>query len=115
MSGQLSHLTFSKSNATIHQGRYIQDAKGNPEDGILTMSNDKAFATLHYTYDQLDRLTERSLGTSSKTLRNNLVYVAGSSSNATKLVSKYTNEGPTGVLHKWDYTYDNNGNITKMH
>jgi len=109
MSGNLSHLTFSKDNATIHKARYSTDKKGNPEDIILESLDD---TVLHYSYDEISRLTEQSIGP----LLTQIEYLAGATNGTTTtLVERYKNENSSEItLQDYTYTYDANGNITEI-
>ena len=111
--GLLSSLTFTENGDTIHDAWYSSDNQGRPTKASLFSLDG---ASLAYDYDEMGRLTERSLETSSTVINSPVTYIEGQNGSVTDLVSQYTNEDiAAGVtIQQYDYGYDANGNITSI-
>lgn len=114
MSGQLSHLTFSKNDEIINMARYTTDEKGNPQDVVFETPGitENNHTSMHYNYDTLGRLTGKSVG---PLLDTRTYPVEQNTHKTSNLVSEYANENGDGVaLQRYGYVYDLNGNITDI-
>jgi len=106
----LSGLQFSLNGDILHDAWYSSDNQGRPT-GASLFSLDGA--GLEYEYDEMGRLTWRSLSTGGTSLGTTFTYLEGANGNETDVVERYRNtDANAGVLQRWDYTYDNNGNVT---
>ena len=107
-------LTSSSANLTTSY-QYDYTDKGNLSK--LTMTSGNATYTYTPSYDALDRVYSSAavMTTASGSLTNTLTYdfTVGSNSNESLQVSQYTSQfGSNNV--SYNYTYDANGNITKI-
>ena len=107
-------LTSSAANLTTSY-QYDYTDTGNLKK--LTMTSGNATYTYTPTYDALDRAYYGSavMTTASGSLTNTVTYdfTVGSNSNESLQVSQYTSQfGSNNV--SYNYTYDANGNITKI-
>ena len=110
--GQLSSLTFSKNGATIHDAWYSSDNQGRPAKASLFSLGG---ASLAYDYDEVGRLTARTLETPNTAIYSPVTYLEGHNGNVTDLVEQFKNEDlNAGVLQQYDYEYDAKGNITRI-
>ena len=105
----LSGLQFALGGDILHDAWYSSDNQGRPTKATLFSLGG---AGLEYAYDEIGRLTDRSLSTGGTSLGTTLTYLEGMSGNETDVVGRYKNtDANAGVLQRWDYTYDNNGNV----
>ena len=107
-------LTSSAANLTTSY-QYDYTDKGNLSE--LTMISGNTTYTYTPSYDALDRVYSSAavMTTASGTLTNTVTYdfTVGSNSNESLQVSQYTSQfGSNNV--SYNYTYDANGNITKI-
>ena len=107
-------LTSSSANLTTSY-QYDYTDKGNLSE--LTMTSGNATYTYTPSYDALDRVYSSAavMTTASGALTNTVTYdfTVGSNSNESLQVSQYTSQfGSNNVSYA--YTYDANGNITKI-
>ena len=107
-------LTSSSANLTTSY-QYDYTDKGNLSE--LTMTSGNATYTYTPSYDALDRVYSSAavMTTASGALTNTVTYdfTVGSNSNESLQVSQYTSQfGSNNV--SYNYTYDANGNITKI-
>jgi len=110
--GLVSSLTFTGNGATIHDAWYSSDNQGRPTKASLFSLGG---ASLAYDYDEVGRLTGRTLETPNTAIYSPVVYAEGQNGNLTGLVSQFTNEDAyAGILQQYDYEYDANGNITSI-
>ena len=110
-------LTFSKNNATIFDASYVTNNQGRVTGSTL---HSLGGAALSYTYDDLDRLSNRTMNLTAGALTKLqvlLTYLPGTNGSTTGLVSRYDNRyTDNGTLYTQylDYTYDANGNIATI-
>lgn len=107
-------LTSSSANLTTSY-KYDYTDKGNLSK--LTMTSGNATYTYTPSYDALDRVYTSAavMSTASGSLTNTITYdfTVGSNSNESLQVSDYTSQFGSNKT-SYAYTYDANGNITKI-
>ena len=109
----IAGYSVAKNNTVISKADYTY----NDTSGLLTgvTTDNGTYNSFSYNYDGLNRLTSLSHAISGTSFNTNYAYTAGTNSDTTGLVSSisYMN-GSNKFMPTLGYTYDGNGNISKV-
>ena len=104
------------SGGTSATGPRYNQYTYSSQDGSLTKLKNSYFE-INYSYEGLKRLQNQTLIKDNNTLlTRSYTYVPGANTNETSfLVASVTNkDGSNNTVSSYNYTYDNNGNITAV-